>query len=808
MKTLICHCRRAGWILLLPSLLSAADVVTVRPLWDGSEAGPWPCLFELERTGDLSLPLSVGFDLGGTAEPAELQVLDPLAQFAAGAATCQVAILPLNDTEVEAAETVTLSLRAGAGYVAGTPSVADASVEDASLSGWPGLLGEDGNDLGYFELETQAATLRLRFLLWDVTSIGTTFEIFLDTDGDPRTGMWQPCSISGYDHVISGWASQLDIIGYKEATYFLYRLGTGFGQANTTLISGASAELTLLPPQNGLVPGLVEIEIPLAMLGNPASVEGFVKTAKGGRLPRLGSLNGSTRTCGVRDPRATRSFTAADALGDAVGGGLDLSAVTFHILGDQFFLAMDYASTWDPDDFLAVAPKGQIWIDSDHSLATGGYCMGRQIPTWGGDVYFHFELGMTDLFTIYTDPGGAAEPWGGTHNDLWWKETGQSVLVGGSLDVLDALVPDTLRGASASGIGKFRSDGAMIARVRSDSGILSTGGDYFPDYPAAFDLAEEQAVAAAEWPAAGAVVASDPLEFGGGAASANTDLIEVKAQVVGDCLVVQGTLSGLYASLEGVGWNVFVDVDCNAETGIPVRDSMPPLAAAIGAEYQFSIAAVGAPVFYTGTLLRASDQRLTVHEAMRWISPRELNPSPFIVAIPLATPGNPSGAVEVMVASHQFAGGWTYLDFAPHEPLRVPIPVSGGTAFERWLAERFADTPADAVPGADPDRDGQMNSLEFFLGSDPRDAASVARPELRFPEDLPGWAVFTWPAAGTDTSGVRGEVQCSQTLGEGSWTAAGVTDLGPQDGWLRYGIKLAEGGNAAFLRLAVTVEAD
>jgi hypothetical protein len=495
-----------------------------------------------------------------------------------------------------------------------------------------------------------------------------------------------------------------------------------------------------------------------------------------------------------------------DVLGDAVGDGLDLSAVTFHILGDQFFLEMDYASTWNPDDFFAAAPKGQIWIDSDHSLATGGYCMGRQIPTWGGDVYFHFELGMTDLFSIYTDPGGAAEPWGGTHNDLWWQETGQSVRVGGSLDVLDALVVDTMRGTSAPGIEKLRSDGAMIARVRSDDGILSTGGDYFPAYPAAFDLAQGQAVEAAEWPAAGAVVASDPLEFGGGAASANTDLVEVKAQGVGDSLVVQGTLSGLYGSLEGMSWNVFVDVDCNAETGIPVQDSMPPAAAAIGAEYHFSIAAVGAPVFYTGTLLSAADQRLTVHEAMRWISPRELNPSPFIVAIPLATLGNPRGAVEVMVASNQFVGAPAYLDFAPHTPLRVSVPPTGGTAFERWLAEEFADAPADAVAGGDPDRDGVVNSLEFFLGSDPRDAASMVLPELRFPADLPGWAVFTWPAAGRDTSGVRGEVQRSQTLLEGSWTSTGVTDIGSRDGWLRYGTELQEGERSFFFRLALTVE--
>lgn len=55
-----------------------------------------------------------------------------------------------------------------------------------------------------------------------------------------------------------------------------------------------------------------------------------------------------------------------------------------------------------------------------------------------------------------------------------------------------------------------------------------------------------------------------------------------------------------------------------------------------------------------------------------------------------------------------------------------PPPVTMGG----WLADWFAGTTADASPSADPDGDGLVNRLEYFLGTDPTKPSSLAGPEI------------------------------------------------------------------------------
>lgn len=112
--------------LLLPP--ATASVTATVP--NASQSGPTPGVFTLTRTGDLNLPLAVRFTLEGTAtngvytcSPAGI---DPVATntitFAAGQASADVTITPVNDGVARPTTTVVITLLSGAGYSATAPS--------------------------------------------------------------------------------------------------------------------------------------------------------------------------------------------------------------------------------------------------------------------------------------------------------------------------------------------------------------------------------------------------------------------------------------------------------------------------------------------------------------------------------------------------------------------------------------------------------------------------------------------------------------------------------------------------------------
>ncbi|MFN8528687.1 MAG: hypothetical protein U0670_08765 [Anaerolineae bacterium] len=73
--------------------------------------------FRISRTGDTTLPLDVSYTVGGTTTAADyVETLTGTATIPAGAAFVDVTITPVNDTELESAETVTLTLAANANY--------------------------------------------------------------------------------------------------------------------------------------------------------------------------------------------------------------------------------------------------------------------------------------------------------------------------------------------------------------------------------------------------------------------------------------------------------------------------------------------------------------------------------------------------------------------------------------------------------------------------------------------------------------------------------------------------------------------
>ena len=88
--------------------------------------------FTVTRQGDTTAELSVNYAVTGTATPgADYATLPGSVTIPAGAATAQVVVTALTDALLEQAETVTLTLTAGAGYTPGAYATGTGTITDA-----------------------------------------------------------------------------------------------------------------------------------------------------------------------------------------------------------------------------------------------------------------------------------------------------------------------------------------------------------------------------------------------------------------------------------------------------------------------------------------------------------------------------------------------------------------------------------------------------------------------------------------------------------------------------------------------------
>jgi hypothetical protein len=119
---------------LLPNItLLAPSAVAVR------EDGNTNLLFTFIRTGSIDSELTVNYTVGGTATQgtdytgiAALPITKAVT-FAAGSATASVVIDPSADSEIEADESVSLTLAAGAGYIIGTSAAVTGTIVNDEL---------------------------------------------------------------------------------------------------------------------------------------------------------------------------------------------------------------------------------------------------------------------------------------------------------------------------------------------------------------------------------------------------------------------------------------------------------------------------------------------------------------------------------------------------------------------------------------------------------------------------------------------------------------------------------------------------
>ena len=91
-------------------------------------------VFTLQRIGDPTIPISVGFTLSGTAMPdADFTALTSPITMDASVTTKDIYISPIDDAVPENDETVTLTLVTGTGYTLGTNKVATVTIADNDL---------------------------------------------------------------------------------------------------------------------------------------------------------------------------------------------------------------------------------------------------------------------------------------------------------------------------------------------------------------------------------------------------------------------------------------------------------------------------------------------------------------------------------------------------------------------------------------------------------------------------------------------------------------------------------------------------
>ncbi len=110
-----------------------------------SEAGPNSGTFTITRTGSTTSSLLVNLTVGGTASAGgDYTTISTPVTIAAGSATKTVTVAPVDDSAVESAETVVLTVATSSGYTVGSPSSAtvtiadnDSAVADADGDGLP-----------------------------------------------------------------------------------------------------------------------------------------------------------------------------------------------------------------------------------------------------------------------------------------------------------------------------------------------------------------------------------------------------------------------------------------------------------------------------------------------------------------------------------------------------------------------------------------------------------------------------------------------------------------------------------------------
>ena len=140
-----------------------------------------------------------------------------------------------------------------------------------------------------------------------------------------------------------------------------------------------------------------------------------------------------------------------------------------------------------------------------------------------------------------------------------------------------------------------------------------------------------------------------------------------------------------------------------------------------------------------------------------------------------------------------------------YTPGTLTVTDTATRTFNDWISTNYPQlTGNDALPAADPDRDGLANLLEYYMGLSPA-AANTNAIGVSWGAGNPSSVAMTYRRA-TDTTGVTASVVWRSLLNSGDWSSNGVTEnVVPKTGYdeVTATVTNAPGDVQKFLRVRV-----
>jgi hypothetical protein len=674
---------------LEPRLLLTVPTITIEKVSDSSELGPAPAIFRLIRSGgDVEQPLEVSINFAGTAgRGVDYLDYEREAQFAAGADSAYISVLPLNDALQEGTETIGASIASDPAYMIGSQGTVTASLFDHFVQGFGGLWDavEYPNlsaDISYSDARiTSAGQQRILTVSIGFSNVSVAnapaLDVYLDSDRNPATGDARQGHIAGAEFRI-----ETVLLGFSDFAQ-VFRLPTQAGGQETLLGQVPVARDQL---------GLFHISVDTFFLDgtSDANVLAFARrnqpnrvAGNGDRAPDFGWLQSGDQSTAaqVAVPRYGRTVfqTLNDPIGDtATFGTLDIVQTNYRSVVDQIEVITTFAQGFDPTSISHPNVFGAYQFDSDRSAATGGIRFDTEIPSFGGDAQLIFQFAAgTPVHTFQYDPTASDSlVLGETNSDGRWYVIGNHFYVQFSQFAIDpfivdstgpVIVPPGIETATTT-LHRAAHDGRAIVK----SYLLAAAvADAAPDGQNAWDAQSGRVLAPLAFNQP--VSAADPLEL---SPFLPVELTGVAAEVVRDNLIVRGFLGTFLNTTFDANYRVLIDIDSSSATGFRISDPLNPLNT-VGADYVMDLFAIDGGIAQVtfANLVRSNGTR-TLHEALVSFQPMPVagTGGSFTTTIPLEllrVGSVPLGdEIRLLVSSGQ-VGAAGNVDVAPPSALVV-----------------------------------------------------------------------------------------------------------------------------------------
>lgn len=541
------------------------------------------------------------------------------------------------------------------------------------------------------------ATIEGSFGDWSVPI--RNFDFFLNTDQNLATGDARPGGVEGVDYILRCAV----IMGAPACELCLLPQTPGQQEKKISLdkIPGARA---------GTSGKTLRVQLPVSSMGGTNAIDVFafanlssapqggpspsgpVKiTGEGDRCPDHGVLDTHSGTVVDRRGSAVVDVTFTDTQGDRPGG-MDITAVRFRTLGDQFEITLSYSEPVIPEEIFNGTEALLITLDSDGSLETGAWPMGESIPTWGGDVKLVFTMSTTGVYSPILLMGDWTPQvtFGYPSNDGRWRIDGNNLIFAASLSVFDAYAIRQGIGNESSYVGtRIPTDGKMIADVvawwiPAYSNGQDKNPDLVPGNGKGLDAGSGKVLDPLVWLQDKVKSETDPAEFG---VYGQMDIIQVDAQIEDRFLVVKGMLPRCDPAVASEGKNaalmfkVELDTDRNINTGNPVSQPLGQGQQQIGVDLTIiAVAKVtvtsGLGAYGTSVLVADPTGAQRIQGAWGYLRLPSTGAADFTVTIPLEYIGNPQTAVRFYVTTSRTSkiGDFTPYDIAPQQPFEIETP--------------------------------------------------------------------------------------------------------------------------------------